>query len=289
MQIRTAHDSLALRHAFLIYIPMVLFISPVFASHLPRWEFGAGVGGVSFPDYRGADQGRAYVAPFPVGVYRGERVNVDRRGLRTMLFERGKFVVNASADFGVPVSSRDNDARADMPDLDLMIHVGPSLEYTVHREVDDRDVARLKLPIHVAFAMDLSEPYTHGWFAFPHFNYSASRTWSFGLTVGPTFGTRNFHKYYYDVAPQYATASRPEYRSEGGYSGFRFSAATSRRFDHRWFGVFMRYENYRGSVFEDSPLVKADYNVTYGLGFTWFLGQSKQSAPDSPLTEPDTM
>ncbi len=260
-----------------------------FASHLPLWELGVGAGGVSFPDYRGSDESRAYVAPFPVGVYRGERVNVDRRGLRTLLFASGNFAVNVSADFGVPVSSRDNRAREDMPDLDLMIHVGPSFEYTVHREVDDRDIARLKLPVHLAFALDMSEPYTHGWFAFPHFNYAAQRGWSYGLTVGPTFGTRNFHKYYYDVAAQFATPTRPEYTSKGGYSGFRVSAATSTRFNRKWFGVFLRYENFRGSVFEDSPLAKADSNITYGFGFTWFLSESSTTAPDSPLSEPDTM
>jgi outer membrane scaffolding protein for murein synthesis (MipA/OmpV family) len=291
-----AFDSSGLCHAVttslrvvMVTMLLALLATTAHASHLPIWELGVGGGGVSFPDYRGSDEGQAYVAPFPVGVYRGRRVSVDRRGLRTMIFSRGKFALNASADFGVPVSSEDNEAREGMPDLDLMIHVGPSFDYTVLREVDDREVARFKLPVHLAFALDLSEPYSHGWFAFPHFNYSFSRTWSFGTTIGPTFATRNFHKYYYDVAPEYATAQRGEYSSEGGYSGFRFSAATSRRWGKKWFGVFVRYENYRGSVFEDSPLVKAKDNATFGLGFTWFLMQSSEMAPDSPLTEPDTM
>ncbi len=280
---------MSIRCYWFLALPLLAVTALARADHLPLWELGVGGGGVSFPDYRGADESQAYVAPFPVAVYRGERVNVDRRGLRTMLYYSGNFAINASADFGVPVASKDNAARKGMSDLDLMIHVGPSFEYTVHREVDDRDIARLKLPIHLAFALDMSEPYSHGWFAFPHFNYSASRAWSFGTTVGPTFATRNFHKYYYDVAPKYVTPARGQYSSNGGYSGFRFTAATSKRFDKKWFGVFMRYENFHGAVFADSPLVKAKENYTFGLGFTWFLMESTEHAPDSPLTEPDTM
>lgn len=259
------------------------------ADHLPRWEVGAGAGGVDIPDYRGSNESRAYVAPFPVGVYRGDRVAVDRRGLRTLLYASGKFAINASADFALPLDSNDNAARADMPDLDFLLQLGPSFEYTVHREPDDRDVARLKLPVFTTVALDLSEPYTHGWFVYPHFNYSIQRAWSFGGNIGFTWASRGFHDYYYSVAPRYENSGRAAYNADAGYSGLRASAATSRRFGDKWFGVFVRYENYRDSAFEDSPLVKEKENYTWGVGLTWFFYQSTRRAADSPLTEPDTM
>ena len=74
----------------------------------------------------------------------------------------------------------------------------------------------------------------------------------------------------------YATAQRPAYRSRGGYEGWRALAATSRRFSDMWVGAFVRYDSLRGSVIEDSPLVRRTESVTVGFGVAWVLATSSE-------------
>ena len=47
-------------------------------SKRPLWELGLGVAGLRLPDYRGADQSRAYALPLPYIVYRGTWLKADR-------------------------------------------------------------------------------------------------------------------------------------------------------------------------------------------------------------------
>ena len=43
---------------------------------MPLWEAGGGVSPIVVPDYRGSDQYRGYVLPFPHIVYRGEKLKI---------------------------------------------------------------------------------------------------------------------------------------------------------------------------------------------------------------------
>ena len=54
----------------------------VHAEQLPLWEAGLGVAGISFPDYRGADERQYYLLPMPYLVYRGEFLKADRQRVR---------------------------------------------------------------------------------------------------------------------------------------------------------------------------------------------------------------
>jgi MipA family protein len=258
-------------------------------AELPRWELGLGLGGVSLPEYRGSDQQQNYLLPIPYMVYRGERFVMDRRGMRGLLFASESVALDISGDLGVPVNSRQNGARTGMPNLDFMLHLGPSLEFTLHEERDHGDVLKIKLPAQAVISMNLSEPGTHGWFFYPHVNYIIRSRWTLGTAFGPTFATRDYHQYYYGVRPAYATTTRPEYSAGAGYSGLRMSASLSRRIGDVWLGVFARYENFTNSVFTDSPLVRSNDSLVTGFGAAWIFLRSDRSAADTPLSEPDTM
>ncbi|MDD9892668.1 MAG: MipA/OmpV family protein, partial [Gammaproteobacteria bacterium] len=56
---------------------------------LPVWELGAGIGSLWLPHYPGADLNQAFVAPFPLLIYRGETVRADRGAIRGILYEAG--------------------------------------------------------------------------------------------------------------------------------------------------------------------------------------------------------
>jgi len=258
-------------------------------AELALWELGLGLGGASLPEYRGSDQQKNYLLPIPYLVYRGERFVMDRRGMRGLLFARESVALDISGDFGVPVDSKQSDTRSGMPNLNFMLQVGPSLEFTLHEERDHGDVLKIKLPAQAVISMDMSEPGTHGWFFYPHVNYIIRSRWTLGTTFGATFGTRDYHQYYYGVSAPYATATRPQYSAGAGYSGLRLSASLSRRVGDVWLGVFARYENFTHSVFADSPLVRSNYSLVTGFGAAWIFLRSDRPAVDTPLSEPDTM
>ncbi len=254
--------------------------APAAAEELPLWELGVGVGGFALPDYRGADQGRGYVLPVPYAVYRGDFLKADRRGIRGELFDSERIELNISVAASLPVDSSRNAARAGMPDLRPSLELGPSLEFTLWRSRDGRSLLELRLPLRAAFTLE-SSPQGIGWVATPNLNLDlpgrgALAGWNFGLLAGPVYGSRRQHEYFYGVAPQFATPARPAYDAPGGYAGWQFLAAASRRFAGFWVGAFVRADTLSGAAFEASPLLKRDTYVAAGAGIAWVLGVSRE-------------
>jgi outer membrane scaffolding protein for murein synthesis (MipA/OmpV family) len=91
---------------------------------------------------------------------------------------------------------------------------------------------------------------------------------------GLIFSDQRYHQYFYDVAPQYATATRPAYTSSGGYSGTQFIFAFNKRQNGRWMGGFMKWDDLTGATFADSPLVETKQYFTIGFAVTWVLDKS---------------
>lgn len=258
-------------------------------AELSLWEMGIGLGGASLPEYRGSDERSNYVLPIPYFIYRGERFSMDRRGMRGMLFSNDIVELNISADFGIPVDSDKNAARVGMEDLDFMLHVGPSLEFTLHEESDYGDYFEVILPAQAVISMDLSDPGTHGWLMYPHINYVKRGRWTFNIAAGPMFATREYHQYYYGVSAADATAQRANYRAEGGYTGARSSLSIARRISDMWLGAFVRYENLSGAAYADSSLVRRDETLVVGFGVSWVMLRSQRAASDVLISDPDEL
>ncbi len=250
------------------------------AQQLPRWELGLGLGGLSLPDYRGSDERRGYLLPLPYVAYRGDVIKADREGARAQIAGLEPFHLDFTLGASVPVSSSKNAARAGMPSLAAAIEIGPSLDATLFRSDDERVKLRLRLP--VSYGITLDQPLGgSGWQTNPNLNVDITNLanvnrLSLGMRMGPIFATRHRNAYYYDVAPQYATATRPAYQAGAGYAGTQFAAALTKRFDRVWAGAFMRYDNLNGAVFVDSPLVKTRNYLSGGIGLAWVLGQSSE-------------
>jgi len=101
--------------------------------------------------------------------------------------------------------------------------------------------------------------------------------WNAGLNIGPLFGNRKYHAYYYEVDPVYATANRPAYRASGGYSGTVLVGSMSRHFGRLWVGGFIRYDNLSGTAFHDSPLLETDHSLMGGIAIAWVLKKSEKT------------
>jgi outer membrane protein len=249
------------------------------AEPRPLWEFGLGATALRLPDYRGSDESRSYVYPLPYFVYRGDRVRVDRQGARAVLLESQRVELDFSAYATPPVDSSKNQARQGMSDLDPTLEVGPQLNFALARDPAKDWRLDLRLPLRAVIATDFQHVRRAGYVLYPHLNLNMrpeafSGKWNVGLQAGPLFGTREYHRYFYGVDPQFATAQRPAYEAGGGYSGALALATLSRRVGKLWMGGFVRYDSLQGATFENSPLVKQSHSVMAGFAFAWVFAES---------------
>jgi outer membrane scaffolding protein for murein synthesis (MipA/OmpV family) len=256
--------------------------SVVHAEPRPQWELGAGVTAFTLPDYRGSDERRGYLYPLPYFVYRGDKVRVDRQGLRGIFFESDRVQLDFSVNGTPPVDSSRNQARQGMPDLDPTLEIGPLITVTLLR---DRDAGRqldLRLPARAVIATDFSHASRAGWVFNPALALNLRPAlgdggWNLGFNSGPIFATSRYHAYYYGVDSQFATPQRPAYTARGGYSGWMALASLSRRFDKLWVGGFARYDLLNGAAFDDSPLVRRRSSWMAGFGIAWILTESERT------------
>jgi len=258
----------------------VIVSLPAAAREEPLWEAGMGAAVLDFPDYRGSSHSRAYVLPAPYVVYRGDLVRADRNGLRGMIFNNDRVDVNLSLGASLPVSSKDNDARAGMPDLKPTFEIGPSFDFTLVRAPDRRWNVDLRFPVRGAISLE-SHPRYVGTQVFPHVNLDYHDPfgfggWNLGLLGGAVYTDTRYNDYFYSVPEAYATPSRPAFEAKGGYAGSEFIVALSKRYPKFWVGGFARYDALQGAKFVDSPLVTSKHYFAAGIAISWILGESKE-------------
>lgn len=250
------------------------------AEQKPLWEFGMGVGAVTFPDYRGSDEIETYPVPVPYFVYRGDFFKADRDGVRGELFDRRYAEMSISLSASVPVESDENAARRGMEDLSPTLELGPSLELHVWQSSNERYKLDVVMPFRVPVTVE-SSPRSIGWVFAPRVNLDIENVagkagWNLGLGVGPEFAARKFNDYFYSVAPRDATPTRPAYEADGGYSGLNFVAGLSKKFPDYWVGAFMSYGALRGAAFDGSPLFRSSYSLSGGIGIAWMIKESSR-------------
>jgi len=251
----------------------------------PRLELGIGALAMVLPDYRGSDQYGTRALPIPYAVYRTERVQLSREGLRARLFALDRVTASLSAAASLP-GVRDNPDRAGMPQLDPTFEIGPSLDWLLHGEEDGHVRLKLRLPARAVTAADGRHLKDIGWTFVPHVRLDLAQRagglhWSHLGSLGLVWATEDYHEYFYGVAPEYADPAlgRPAYDAHGGYSGARATFSTVVR-RARWrVGVFAAYDALAGAAFDDSPLVKTEHGLTGGLFVTYRVHASGVGTP----------
>ena len=261
---------------FLLVISASSYAEALNSVDEPKWELGLGLGGLSLPHYRGSNQRAEYISPIPYIRYNGERFKVDREGGRFYFYNSEEVKVDVSMAFALQVDSDDNQARAGMTDLEHIIEIGPRIQFNLYQSEDKSFRFRFALPLRTAFSTDFSETENIGWVLSPYlqlryFNHG----WESAISVGSTWASEDYNNYFYKVAPQYETASRPSYNAQAGYSGSRITATFSKRFDKIFFGLFARYDNLSDATFIDSPLIRQKDSFTVGAVLSWVFKSSK--------------
>lgn len=266
----------------LLSVALLLMPAIAVAQDLPRWEAGVSTVTLYAPDYRGADQMRVRPLVLPYAMYRGDVIRADRDGLRAHLLDGQRTQFTISAGLGLPVRSDRNEARRGMPEIDWVLELGPALNVSLATSDNGRNDLQLRLPVRAAFALDGGIDYVGAVFG-PNLRATFRDVpWAGGaqlrVSTGPSFSTGDYHRFYYGVAPAYATAARPAYEPRAGYSGWdlSFSAMKMTR-DWRFF-AFGGMDVISGAVFDDSPLIRRRANWNVGVGVAYVIARSSERA-----------
>lgn len=239
-----------------------------------KLEWGAGFLNIYANHYRGSDQWKHWIFPIPYFSYSSEHLEAEPSFVRGIFFHNEWFAFKLSLMAGLNVESKDNRARQGMPSLDYTFEAGPMFIFHLWESEDNNMAINFEWPVREVLATDLSYLRQVGVYTVPYFNFIHAPTpsvwnWSSELSVSPMFGDREYHEYFYNVDPQFATAERPTFRSRGGYSGFQTTLVLNKRLKHFVIIPFFRWDYLEKAAFEKSPLVKVKNYGLAGLGFFW--------------------
>ncbi len=251
----------------LLAILALLFCISALADHVPghaKLEWGIGAVILTAPDYIGSELTQHIIAPFPYLKYRGKYLRIDD-GVEALLFNTPDLLLSISGNGSLPPPD-DNPTRKGMEKLDASVEFGPSLEYRLNH--DETTSVWLEIPLRFAFSIGHNTAYIGNIFN-PKIAWRKPAKdkfdWKLRVAVGPLFADQKFNGHYYNVTTQDATVQRPIFTTSKGYTGFRTDFTYSRRIGKYWIGGFIRNDNIKNSVIDDSPLVSVNHNWTAGI------------------------
>jgi MipA family protein len=258
-------------------------ITPIVTAtpSLPLWEFGPSVIAVSQQAYPGSDTQVSRILPFPSFIYRGRYFRADRdsAGFRAVNTPNFEIDISAAGSFGA--KSDDISARKGMPNIGILAEFGPRLKWNLGQ---DSGGGRWRADFPVRGVFDLNDSAGYRGIAFePAIVYSrrVNSDWSYSASAGAIFGDKKLTNTFYGVDQQFALPDRSAYQARSGLIATRLSATVSGRLSRDWrvFG-FARLNSVSGAANDDSPLVKRATGASIGLGLSYTLSRSAQSATD---------
>jgi len=281
---------MVVRRIVLFMLMLVFLALPLksFGAEKPLWELGIGGGFLLIPDYRGSDKTRAYLLPFPYVAYRGGIFRLEDKRIAVRVFKTDRVTLDASGYGAVPVKSDDNDARAGMPDLDPTFELGPALRIKLLDSQENKYLLSMALPLRAVCSTDFHSVRYEGWVFSPRLNFEKGDVIPgtglyLGVSAGPIFGDRGYHKYFYEVEQAYARVNRPAYSPGAGYSGSTLTVGLGKNYKQFMFHTFVSADFLQGAVFEESPLVMTKTSWMGGFSVTWVFLKSEKTVADESL------
>ena len=219
------------------------------------------MGSLLYPDYVGSDHSNLLVFPYPYILYRSDKLEIDKEGLKKELFSSQDFSIKLSLAGSLPISS--SGAREGMPDLDPSGEIGPAFVYTFYEE--NALSLKLGVPVRAVFSTDLKTVDYRGFISQirSEFEYTTENNYLFQLYTGFAFADSRYNNYLYGVDSQFVNNNREEYHAKGGYSAFQTAVGLSKDFKKFWLGAFLKHQVLTNSSFSNSPLVRRN-SALYG-------------------------
>ena len=240
------------------------------------WELGAGLSYLQSPHYYGSDESKNYLVPFPHVLVESDSLSIDRNSVRGHVLSTDDFKFDISFSGAFKVDGEDNQAREGMPDLDYILEAGPALKWLLKGSFKGPDRLTLDLPVRAALATDFSTASSIGWRALPTLHWYKTIVyegqWILENRLRLIYSTRDYHDYLYSVDMQYVTPDRVYYQAKSGFSGWQNRFTVKRKTVNRILGFYIAYTNVADAVYNDSPLVKENYNFSAGVFVSWVIG-----------------
>jgi outer membrane scaffolding protein for murein synthesis (MipA/OmpV family) len=253
----------------------------------PLWEFGAGGGFGSVPNYPASSERNVIALAAPYLIYRGDIFRVGGGGgARAVVFEDEDFEVDFSFGGAFAADSEENTAREGMPELDFLFEVGPQLVYRVKDfdfEGGGNGRLNLRLQARAVFSTDFERIDDRGYVFEPELSYQQRGTLfkdtGLNASLSLVFASEDLHDYFYQVDNTFATDQRAAFDASGGYLGAQVSLGISFPIHQNirgFLGGSMRF--HQGAANEDSPLFEDEVTYSVGAGFVWRLYESEATA-----------
>jgi MipA family protein len=254
---------------------------------LPLYELGLGVIEAHLPDYPGSNQTHFQTLPIPYFLYRGDIVRTDQNGgARAKFFDNEIYELNLSFTGGLPTNLIHNDARQGMPALDWTGELGPRFIVRL-KKWDFGGTLRFGLPVRAMISTNFGDLRGHGFLLGPElkFEMPLGRSHLFSLFT-TNFTDRQYSKFYYEVAPQFAQPGRIAYQASGGYFNSDLTLGIyipliPRRLQLLTFSTMTSYE---GASNKSSPLLKASTTWSEIVAFVVTFDHS--TANEAPIRHP---
>jgi outer membrane scaffolding protein for murein synthesis (MipA/OmpV family) len=258
---------------------LILFSFKVFAQDLSLWEGGLGLLNFEAPHYRGSKQKKDYVWPLPYFIIRGDKIQAESSFIRGNFYRTDKYSFDLSTNAGLNVNSKDNQKRQNMPNINNSFELGVLFRYFLWKDENKENMLNFEMPIRSVFVTNFKSIDHIGYFSIPYLNFLSrpqhwNGFWSMEFSVGPMYGSKKLHNYYYSIAPDFSNPDRPAYESKPGYSGTQIALVMSKRIKKLLIFPWIRYDNLKGAAFIDSPLIETNHYVMGGIGLVYFFAQS---------------
>ena len=248
----------------------------------PLWELGLAGGAVSTPSYPGAEDRETRALALPTIIYRGKVFRSDQGGIGARLFRSDIAELDIGLAASLPARSSNVAARAGMPDLGGLAEFGPRLKLRL-AQFDERRGLRAELPLRAV--IEVRSGARHQGYTFePRLVFeerSADGKWRYDVQAAVVVGDGKINRYFYEVRPEFATATRPAYSADAGLVLARLGLSVGRVInrDLRAYS-FLRAENYGVGKNADSPLHRRNNGVSAGVGLAWTWKRSAALASD---------
>lgn len=184
-------------------------------EHQSQWGLAAGTGWIT--DYPGAAQGRMRYLVMPA--FHSKYITVDRQdGARAHLVNERRIKFSVSFSFLLPTSAQDIPVRKGMPNLDLILQLGPELQLYFLRSSTFN--IYLRLPIRFIVATDFKSDFDYLQWTFApslrtEYNFGA-KYGKLGTRLEFDFASARYQSYFYQVDAKYSTPDRPAYNAKMG-------------------------------------------------------------------------
>jgi hypothetical protein len=249
-----------------------------------RWDIGAGFGYIRYDHYPASNQDSDLFLPFPTFQYRGKVLRAgDRDGAKLYLVKRSNWDLELSGTGYPALNSSKNEARRGMDDLPWMAALGPQAVTRLG------DSMALKFGVFQAISTDIRVTRLQGaiWEAKLNYQWSAALGSADFLGLEETRGTlalnlkgasQEIHSLYFGVPTSQATVDRPSYDSRAGFLSHQVGYIQSLRRGRFEFYIGVLRADFGASANRRSPLHKADSSISYLVGLTHILYESRKSA-----------